>query len=443
MDGEFPDEKWQELLSAVWSNDAEKVKELVADVDVDTLSHRFFGGRGNTLLIEAVRLGNEETIDVLLEKGVNVNVPSKRGLVALGCYYDGTEEGIAKSNRINQKLLKHGAIDETGEYSKSSLVLAIENDDLEKIKHIIATEDVNAYNKEGDPVWAHAWGKPEILKILGDAGLDFDLPNREGYAALHLAVAEDNESFANYLIMNGSDPNIKVKGLDTNEKINKLVNDMTPLFFVKSTNMADLLITAGANVNAVSENGNTPVMSADSVELLTFFYEKGANMTVQSDSGVNLMSLAARDHNIEKIKFLQDCGLDINAADGNGVRPLTYAVSEKNKMFSTLDGSLLTKFEEPPALFVQQMIENGATVTSDDMAAVGEKGEAAEIKKILSQAQKEGLRDLKTELKIQDRVARERKKKIENQSHRSSQVSEKKVVKQFSSSVLSSSGRQE
>ena len=176
MPKKLTEEYLKELRSAILDNDAEKVEEMLQDVDIKALSeYRIRGGKGNTLLMEAVRLGNEEVIDVMLNKGIDPNVAGGDGRKPLGLYYGGP---LIKANRINQRLLDAGAIDETGEYTKSPLILAIEANDLAKVKELVATGiDVNAENKDGEPLWEKAIGNPEIFEVLAKAGMNLELEN--------------------------------------------------------------------------------------------------------------------------------------------------------------------------------------------------------------------------------------------------------------------------
>lgn len=406
MPEELTEEYWKQLRSAVLRNEVEKVQQLIEGVDTEALSNHKYSS-GNTLLIEAARMGNEETIDVLLKKGIDVNVASNRGKTALGAYVPMRDEQQAKANRINQKLLKAGAIDKTGEYTKSPLIQAIERDDLEEVKKLAAQGDVNAENKDKKPLWKYVLDKPEMLKVLCDAGLDLEVQDRQGHTALMSALYQNKDDVAHNLIVAGADVNAKSK--------EAIIEGYTPLHFAESVAMTEELIKAGADVNAAAQDGETPMMGK-SVEVLKVLHENGADLTVQDSSGMTLMSQAAMRQDIKRIQFLQECGLDINAPDGGGHKPIKYAAAAKNQMgnFATLDGRYIVKTEEANADFVQQMIDCGAKVTGSE--ALDVVGENTAVNKVLKKAIANEKEQLKKKLSAQRKVADSMVKKVQAES---------------------------
>lgn len=418
MSQELNEEYWKKLVTAVRHNDAEQVKQLIADVDVEELNKYQHRGSGNTLLVEAVHMGNEETIDVLLAKGVDVNGATKTGRKPLGSYYALSPEGRVKANRINKKLLNAGAIDETGEYTKSQLLEAVEQNDLAKVKELVANKvDVNADNKDKKPLWSVAIDKPEIFKVLCEAGLDLELPNKQGHTALMHALYIRDDKLAKDLIDAGANVNAKSNG--------RSIEGCTPLHFARSASIVEELIKAGADVNAADKYGDVPAVGK-SLDALKVMYKNGAKLDGQDSSGLTFMARAAMGDDIEKIKFLQSIGQDINAVDGNGNAPIKYAAAAKNMMgsFETRNGIVLIKTTAPSAEFVQQMIDCGAKVSDTGaLDVVGQQKEDVAIAKVLKQAQKEEQKSLKKDLKMQKAVA---DKKLEHAEQHKTEKEEAK-----------------
>jgi len=79
MSREPNEEEWKQLFSDVRHNRAEEVEKAIRDIDADLLSTHTFGGGKVTLLYEAARLGHEEVLNLLLDKGVDPNVATSRG----------------------------------------------------------------------------------------------------------------------------------------------------------------------------------------------------------------------------------------------------------------------------------------------------------------------------------------------------------------------------
>ena len=404
MTQELTEEYIKELRSAVLHNQADKVEEMLQDADIKAISeYRLRGGRGNTLLMEAVRLGNEEVMDVMLKKGIDPNVAGGNGSKALGLYFAmATDEKAlaqqqAKANRINQKLINAGAVDETGEYTKSPLVQAIEANDVAKVKELVAEGvDVNAENKDGKPLWEKAIRKPEIFETLAKAGMNLESPNSLGHTALMNALYDNNNKVAQICLDNGADVHAKSQ--------NSSIKDYTPLHFATTPEMVQKLIEKGADVNAETKDGTTPIWGK-SVECMEILRKAGANIHVNVD-GMNLMSQAAFGNEIEKVKYLQNLGFDINEPDKTGFTPLMWAAIDKNEAFAQRK---ILRTEDVSLPFIQQMIELGAkasVIGKDGHTAAALAGEKQpEIREFLITTAKQEQAGLKQELHAQATIS--------------------------------------
>ena len=84
--------------------------------------------------------------------------------------------------------------------------------------------------------------------------------------------------------------------------------------------MAELLLTSGANVNARTRNGNTPLHSAafyGHMEIAELLLARGADVNAKTQNGTTPMHWAAiKDHKDVVEMLLQHGGINLG-----GVRP--------------------------------------------------------------------------------------------------------------------------
>lgn len=193
--------------------------------------------------------------------------------------------------------------------------------------------------------------------LLGDsatvsellASKKVDVNGESQYSSpLHYAVLEDFTDIARLLLEAGAD----AKGVDK--------RDLTPLHGVRSVGMAKLLLKAGASVNAVSNRGRTPLHHAaasNNVNLVKYLLGAGANAKGVDEHGrtplhgVNFVGIAklllgaganvnakdnllghtplhdkAQKNKVNMVRYLLDAGADINAVSQSGKRPFDLAV---------------------------------------------------------------------------------------------------------------------
>ena len=143
------------------------------------------------------------------------------------------------------------------EFNKNSLFEAIEKNELEKVRSIITYGlDLSSTNEDGYTplLWASSKSSnPNIISLLLDNGADVNEKDSDGWTPLMRASAfNENPEIVQILLDNGA---------DVNEKGD---NGETALFksiiFNRNIKIIQLLIDSGADVNIVDELGYTPLM---------------------------------------------------------------------------------------------------------------------------------------------------------------------------------------
>jgi ankyrin repeat protein len=95
--------------------------------------------------------------------------------------------------------------------------------------------------------------------------------------------------------------------------------------------LIQLLIAKGADINTETSNGETALLAAawaNNTEAIKLLIDKGAEVNIKTNSGLTLLHVSTIFDNIEMLKFLIDNGTDINAIDIKGDNLLIKALEE-------------------------------------------------------------------------------------------------------------------
>jgi ankyrin repeat protein len=88
-------------------------------------------------------------------------------------------------------------------------------------------------------------------------------------------------------------------------------NKQSPIFFVTETEIAELLVKNGADVNQTDVNGLTPLMESvkeTNLEMVRFFVKNGANVNARTKEGKTVLDLAKAIGNNEVTNELKKAG---------------------------------------------------------------------------------------------------------------------------------------
>ncbi len=94
------------------------------------------------------------------------------------------------------------------------------------------------------------------------------------------------------------------------------------------------LINAGAEVNAKTETGETPLMSAayeQNGEILKTLLDAGADVDSKNEDGQTALMMAAEHGKLQNVRALVLAGADINQIDGEGKNALMLAIENEHR----------------------------------------------------------------------------------------------------------------
>jgi ankyrin repeat protein len=210
--------------------------------------------------------------------------------------------------------------------------------DAKKIKAILQADPkaASAKDKNGDtPLHLAALhGQIEAAQVLLEAGADVNAKNNYG----PFTPGDLGQQFSSN---NHQDPVIllSVHGVDQRD----MKNGYTPLdlaeFSTSHKKMVELLVSKGADVNAQSASGATPLFWAvmrDQKDDAQFLLEKGANVNTPDAYGDTILDCALHLQFGSMIQLLVDKGADVNAKDQSGTRPLGYALGMDDHKWAEL-----------------------------------------------------------------------------------------------------------
>jgi ankyrin repeat protein len=272
-------------------------------------------------LVDAVKRGDAAAIATLVRSRADVNAADLDGTSAL-------HWAIVRDNLTAvDALLKAGAdVKKANRYGVTPLAVACTNGNAEIIKRLLdAGADPNTITVDGETVLMEAsrTGKPEAVKLLLAHGAKANAQEElRGQTALMWAAAENNVDVVNTLVEAGADINARSRG------------GFTPLLFaVRAGSKASVnaLLDRGADVNDLLQPAAAPqrpgarppaAVSArpqgqgGGVEQLLQVYNTGSRRG-GGPSGTSALVLAITNAHFELASLLLDYGADPNA-DGQG-----------------------------------------------------------------------------------------------------------------------------
>lgn len=258
-------------------------------------------------------------------------------------YYSYTDEEIiafieSGDFQTIKKLIESKSLDvnynlEIDEYFKSTpLIQAIEYKQTDIINYLLENNaDVNLALGYSTPL-IEAMYDEELVRKLIDLGADVNLPAKSGFTPLMASAGRNNIAIAELLIEKGADIEAK-----DDDGINALVYAST----YNNEEMVKFLLEKGADANTVCEIENehidispTPLMNAayrGNTNIINMLLENGADINYTTDYGMTALMMAASFNQFEAAKVLLENNADTSITDEYGRTALDLAKLEDYK----------------------------------------------------------------------------------------------------------------
>ena len=273
---------------------------------------------GTSSLHISVLLGHEAVVELLLEKGADVDSKDDTGRTPLSWAAENGHEAVVKL------LLEKGAdVSSKDKYGQTPLSWAAENG-LEMVMKLLLEKgaDVDSKDKDGQtPLsWAAENGQEAVVKLLLEKGADVDSKGDTGRTPLSWAAEKGHEAVMKLLLE---------KGADVDSKDN---TGRTPLSWAAENGHEAVmkpLLEKGADVDSRSNTGQTPLSWAawnGHETVMKLLLDKGADVDSKDKYDQTPLLQAAQKGHETVMKLLLEKGADVDSKDNQyGQTPLSWA----------------------------------------------------------------------------------------------------------------------
>ena len=149
---------------------------------------------------------------------------------------------------------------------------------------------------------------------------------KSGLTLLHRAVKDWSVGVVKYLVFNGANVNVKNK------------YGTAPLHLANDVGIAEFLVSNGANVNEKNVHGITPLHFAGNSKIAKYLISKGADVNVrEDDKGCTPLHIATRRGDVDFVKCLVSAGANVDAKTKSGRTPLHFVFSLWNNDDRSID----------------------------------------------------------------------------------------------------------
>ncbi|VEN33586.1 unnamed protein product [Callosobruchus maculatus] len=185
------EQQCQQLYRSICSGDITVVQQVLDDgYDVNSPVYDNW-----TPILLAVSLGKYELIELLVNRGANIN-SNKDGTTALmmACNCPNQTSPYSESIKIIKLLVEKGADAKSINNKRmTALMFAASNGHLEAVKFLLPFSNKNAVDNQGWNAlfWAVSTNEIQVVKYLLEQNLDYSTPDVRNNTALDMAKSSD------------------------------------------------------------------------------------------------------------------------------------------------------------------------------------------------------------------------------------------------------------
>ncbi|KAL2346750.1 hypothetical protein Fmac_000750 [Flemingia macrophylla] len=167
-----------------------------------------------------------------------------------------------------------------------------------------------------------------LLRRLLEKGSDPNEENNDGQTALHIAASKGHIHCVTLLLEYGADPNRRDN--DGNVPLWEAIKG-------RHEPVIKLLIDNGADISyADAGNLACTAVEQNNIELLKELIQCGVDVTQPQKNGTTALHMAALEGNAELIRFLVDQGADMDKQDADGCTPRDFAEKHEKEEIKTI-----------------------------------------------------------------------------------------------------------
>nr|CAD7426767.1 unnamed protein product [Timema monikensis] len=337
------------LLIASENGHIRIVNYLLDLIDINTVD-----SEGCTALHAAVRGGQLEVVQLLVERNAHINCQDVHGYTALKyCVRDGRLD-------VLEFLVKNkGDINLSDENQVNLLHHASRAGQLESVKYLLSLGiDINSCDRLGFTALHHAIknSKLHIVTYLSEANADVNLPDNLGQSPLIEAARYGKLDIVKYLFHNGA-------------KASMTDNDGCDVFLHATRrgrqNVVKYLFEMNANTCSVDKNGLGGLHFASmngSPDVVKYLVRKAFDVKASDKNGLQALHYAAQYGRLIIVKYLLEAGADISVLDNDGRNVLIHAslrVQSRTVRFFILKGVDVNVLDNEGFDSLYHVVKNG------------------------------------------------------------------------------------
>ncbi|EAY08764.1 ankyrin repeat protein, putative [Trichomonas vaginalis G3] len=207
------------------------------------------------------------------------------------------------------------------------------NLDISDFAEIIFSQNIKVaflmFEKNKDSILPWCAAFPQTLEIFKNEDLDFTKKSIRNETILIVAMIYNNTEICKFLI-----DSLKDKALDINAQDNDKFSALC--YAVKNNNkeIAELLISHGAKVDAADDYGEVPLNIAvqnNNQDLIELLISNKADLNACNKNKITALHVAVENNNIEIMNLLFSHGANVDPKDENGKTPLHIAADKNFK----------------------------------------------------------------------------------------------------------------